>query len=411
MGVFLERPVLNTVDQIFSSPEGNHLRYEIDYQSFLNWWRNNQERFNSLSFRIDNQVNLFSEQLKKGGIATALDQLRMDIYGYYLEYIRQEGIIPFSLKINSSGQVVGEFYGDKTIVEVVDPKERGGAVLEAMIDLQERLKNLDKNEVIFRISPSGWTGLGYEYTETQTQVLWRDKDKFRGLTIRTQIELKQILSLISSLGVEIPQHLNDQKEIIKWITSLNITLPYPIEEFIQWLMEAVNNQDHQGRDLKRQMNNWLEKDSDFRRFDDIASLVNFLEARIKNLVNRSNSLEEIREKLPSLISFVLMAMAGDFQREKGDYDQGQIIIDSSTRFLPTANYDKVFNYLQSLPGCAGGGNVSGDFVLTSFGTRAVVENDKYGSREFDCPHCGEKVLRPKDVLLEKCPHCGGDVRC
>ena len=411
MGVFLERPTLNNVDQVFSSSEDNYLRYKIEYLGFLNWWRNNQERFNNLSFRIDNQVNLFSEQLKKSEITTALDQLRMDIYGYYLEYIRQEGIIPFSLKINPSGKVVGEFYGDKPITDIVDPNEREGAVLGAMVDLERRLKNLKDGEIIFRISPSGWTGLGYDYTETQAQVLWRDKDKFRGLTIRTQIELEEILTIISQLGVEIPSGVNDEKEIIKYITSLNITLPYPIGEFIKWLTKCLDNRDHQGRDLNGQISNWLEKDSDFRHFDDIAILVNFLETRVKNLVKSGYSLEEIREQLPSLISFVLMSMAGDFQREKGDYDGGQIIIDSSTRSLPTAIYDKVFKYLQSLPGCAGGGNVSGDFVLTSFGTRAVVENDKYGSREFDCPNCGKKVLRPKDVLLEKCPYCGGDVRC
>ncbi|MCX7956238.1 MAG: hypothetical protein N2593_04015 [Patescibacteria group bacterium] len=39
------------------------------------------------------------------------------------------------------------------------------------------------------------------------------------------------------------------------------------------------------------------------------------------------------------------------------------------------------------------------------------DSDKYGSLEFECPHCRKKVKRPKNTLIEKCPHCEGNVRC
>lgn len=40
-----------------------------------------------------------------------------------------------------------------------------------------------------------------------------------------------------------------------------------------------------------------------------------------------------------------------------------------------------------------------------------VDVDKYGSREFECPHCRKKIRRPENTLLEKCPYCQQNVRC
>jgi hypothetical protein len=37
--------------------------------------------------------------------------------------------------------------------------------------------------------------------------------------------------------------------------------------------------------------------------------------------------------------------------------------------------------------------------------------DKYGSREFRCPHCDKINTRPPGQLISNCQHCGGDVRC
>lgn len=40
-----------------------------------------------------------------------------------------------------------------------------------------------------------------------------------------------------------------------------------------------------------------------------------------------------------------------------------------------------------------------------------LDVDKYGSREFECPHCHKRIRRPEDTLLEKCPYCQQNVRC
>jgi len=46
-------------------------------------------------------------------------------------------------------------------------------------------------------------------------------------------------------------------------------------------------------------------------------------------------------------------------------------------------------------------NKSSPFSVSEFG----LDDDKYGSREFECPECGKINIRPKDTLLKNCQHC------
>ncbi|MBI4089264.1 MAG: hypothetical protein HY424_00995 [Candidatus Levybacteria bacterium] len=63
---------------------------------------------------------------------------------------------------------------------------------------------------------------------------------------------------------------------------------------------------------------------------------------------------------------------------------------------------------QAAGGCPGKSGADAPFSVSEF---ANLEPDKYGSRTFTCPACGETNVRPKDELLEKCQHCGGEVAC
>lgn len=49
--------------------------------------------------------------------------------------------------------------------------------------------------------------------------------------------------------------------------------------------------------------------------------------------------------------------------------------------------------------------ISYESLASKLGISLLLE-DKYGSREFDCPDCGETNTRPKDKLLKNCQHCG-----
>lgn len=46
-------------------------------------------------------------------------------------------------------------------------------------------------------------------------------------------------------------------------------------------------------------------------------------------------------------------------------------------------------------------SISSPFSVSDFG----IGDDKFGSREFECPECGKTNIRPKDELIKKCQHC------
>ncbi len=64
------------------------------------------------------------------------------------------------------------------------------------------------------------------------------------------------------------------------------------------------------------------------------------------------------------------------------------------------------------------GNITPPIVGGSCGSSASGESsgafnnfllqDKYGSRTFNCPQCGQTNLRPENELLSNCQHCGSD---
>jgi len=408
--------------------------YDIELESFSKWWFADKNRFKSsnFSFRVDNQGKLFFSTLTEKGFDTAFLQLRMDLYGYYLEYIKQEALLPFSLRFNQNEKLVGDFYGDKPITEIVDPKERDGVVVDAMRDLEEKIKNLGDNQLIFRISPSGWTGLGYNYTESQSQIYWREGDKIRGLTIRLNADLEKIINFFEKFSSYFLNEIRskvDEKEKIKAITKLNLVFNCNPVDFLNFLSEYFKT-DHRGRNLLDSISNWRQSEFDFHHYDELTNLINWLEYRL-----RKKGLQS-KEELEMILSFVLMAMAGqEFRKTKSysasNYNDYSLLSESlclDPRYLPSFFYNQVFDYLSSLPGCAGGGifkrnqlNVfsissrSNDFLLDPFGVREI-DNVSYSEklRCVTCPFCKQvvdaEIVHEESGDYIQCPSCKAKVK-
>lgn len=70
---------------------------------------------------------------------------------------------------------------------------------------------------------------------------------------------------------------------------------------------------------------------------------------------------------------------------------------------------------RSFSGCGASVGASGELsagnqlAASGFGNKAG--EDKYGSLEFDCPHCHKNNTRPYGQLIPNCRHCHKDVRC
>jgi len=418
------------------SQKRNLSYYDIELESFSRWWLVDENRFklSNLSFRIDNQANLFFSTLEKEGFDTAFSQLRMDIYGYYLEYIKQEAILPFTLRFNQGGKLIGDFYGDKPITEITDKKERDGVVTQAMIDLEERIRNLGDNELIFRISPSGWTGLGYNYTESQSQIYWREGDKIRGLTIRLNADFGEIIDFLETLKIISPDFSNNlrklnEREAIKEVTSLNLVLNDTLNDFLESLANHFKT-DHRGENLADSILSWQTTESDFHHYDELANLINWLEWRLREM--REKGLQS-KEELEMILGFVLMTMAGqELKKTKPsftsyyNYYSESLYLDS--RHLPSFFYNQALNHLQSLPGCAGGGIFGREeerdifgifgknrFRLNHFGVQEIDDKNSSDSLKcVTCPFCKKivdaEIVHKEDGDYIHCPSCNAEVK-
>lgn len=75
----------------------------------------------------------------------------------------------------------------------------------------------------------------------------------------------------------------------------------------------------------------------------------------------------------------------------------------------------VNNYSYEPPKVAGSCGSSGGKSSDIFKSTSVflnISEDKYGSRTFKCPRCGEINIRPKDKFLSACQHCNStEVAC
>jgi len=400
--------------------------FDYDYRQFLPWWEKNKTQFSQLSFNIENQSNQFIDDIRYGfDFDTAFSKIKMDLWGYYLEYIKQQGILPFTNRIKD-GKLVGDFYGDKPIVDLTNSHERDGAVLQGMIDLEKKLLDANIGDVILRISPKGWTGIGYDYTETQMQILWKEnKNIVRGLTVRTDLNLPDILNLINSLinnedWID-PLKNKQEIEILKTITSSNFSLGQKnLADLIELIAQITENKDHQGNDLIKQFKQWINTDQNFDSYDQIVNLIDWLKSNLSKIY-KENQISS--EQINSLLAFVLIQLGEKGRKEKKAHQstsEFNYLIYYDIRYPPPINYQDTFNYLLEQPGCAGGGISQKDGMfatirLTPFGTIKIENNESDRYPDYQCPSCGKTIKGEKkghpEEWHKECPHCHTPLNC
>ncbi len=396
--------------------------FEQEYDQFFRWWRDNSYQLSQLSFNIENQRNQFIEDLQTGcSFEEAFSKVKADLWGYYLEYIRQDAIIPFTNRIKN-GRLVGDFYGDKPIVDLTAEKEREGATKAAMIDLEKKLLDSPAGTVILRFSPKGWTNMGYDYTETQWQILYKENEEIiRGLTIRTQADLEAIINFLRN-QFDIDYSSLNERDKLKAITSLNILLDlnepaFNFLPFVELIAHISQNRNHCNGNLLESYQNWQKRDGDFQRYDQLTDLLDFLEKKLKRKLTS--------EEIDSLLAFALIQMGSKEMLEKKlefVSMQTQSITDTNVVSPPLPDYQRILRYLQTLPGCAGGGTFDSlgnnlyqgpfsSFVLTPFGSIEVSSETTKNKEKLlcvNCPFCHQTVDAEIYDGKIHCPKCGAE---
>jgi predicted RNA-binding Zn-ribbon protein involved in translation (DUF1610 family) len=257
------------------------------------------------------------------------------------------------------------------------------------------------------------------------QILWKEKeDIVRGLTVRTDLNLQEILDLIHLLigNDPLPHTLEDKEnEAIKAITTFNFKLKNAyLGELIGLIAQITENKDHQGNDLIEQFKQWINTDQNFNFYDQIVNLIDWLEFNLSTIYQEKQlSFEQINP----LLAFALIQL-GEKERREKENGRTSFVSNTSvsfdTRYPPPTNYQETFNYLLTQPGCAGGGqsqkdSLFGGIRLTPFGTIGIEDSDSDRYPDYQCPDCGKTIRGEKkghpEEWHKECPHCHAPLNC
>ncbi len=380
------------------------LREKIDYfdQNYRqeglprDWWN-----INDVGFSMKRQMGLL-QNADPMSISTWAEQTERDFLGFTLEYLLKRKVFPFEYRI-VGGRFIDKKYGGKEMLEMIDPRERGGAVLEAATQGKEELK---KGKRVAIVSPEGKSGItmddGTEIVFHNTMVFYMEKhgDRIVGTGFGLDFNLNEARLLVEKLtGRKLPK-TSSAIDCIKALATFDefseVKNPYDlVNTFATVKNDSVFSD--MVLDLGRR-DTLYNFDAETRRF-----IQEFKDYVVSSNLSNLEFLKALAATFLRLSKYML-----DNQRRETSSSfkvgRGEII------FLQTT-YGQIVEEVRKIPGCAGGGN-----SVTS--TSSIIERsafalmpDKYGERTFECPSCHKTNIRPENQLISNCQHCGGDVKC
>lgn len=108
----------------------------------------------------------------------------------------------------------------------------------------------------------------------------------------------------------------------------------------------------------------------------------------------------LRGARSSILRYAYKPTPANFNRALNDADLQGGFLD-----IDDQNIDLAYIPVREVKtGCGVSG---GAYSVSEFG----AASDKYGSLNFDCPHCKQTNRRKPEQLIANCQHCGKDVRC
>lgn len=392
--VFLELPRKSPLEEKIDYLDQHYRQEDLPRE----WWN-----INDVGFSMKRQMALL-QNVDPSSVSTWVEQTERDFLGFALEYLVKRKVFPFEYRIEGE-DFIDERYGNREMLEMIDPRERNGAVLEAVRQGKEELK---KGKSVAIVSPEGNSGItmddGSEIVFKSTMVFYMERHGNRviGTGFGLNFSLDEARLLVEKLtGRELPKTASAAdcvKALAAFDESSDIENPYDlVSAFATIKTDPV----------------FSEMISDLGRRD---TLYNF-DQETRTIIQEfksyvaSNSLSELEIQKALAATFLrLSKYMLDSQRESGQDSFRSVRKFETTLFLATT-YGQIIDEVRKIPGCAGGGN-------NVSSTQSIVERafsllmpDKYGSRTFECPSCHKTNVRPENELISNCQHCGGDVRC
>ncbi len=415
-------------------------------------------------FDVGKQIEQLQTDLNEGinnkSYSTILEdwsnKLRQDVYGFSLEYLRGNAFLPFKLAIRpykNEHRLVPDRYGEKPVVDLIDPRERGGSVKKGVEKVEELLLNAPIGSIVVRTSPPGRTDLFVDteqgkkeivYHDTQTQIYEKSGiTEIRSYTIRTtedQMDLEKNEQLLKTLGASKVLFFFDKslRERLAFVSGLNIFIhPHSqisVKDIVNQMSQITGNRafgDVSFDKVLTDMNHFEE----LIQIDDLTlsytnTFLNFaqnllMEYHEEILLNQRIPLEvvnHLEEELGKMILELFMESKNIYDSENAQERNNMNLayfrrLPNSNMALilaryphgPEAYYQQALTELQTKPGCAGGGesdssDLTQNQLSTAFGLRSMtLENPVDGKtkKKNECTGCHQEM----NESLFHCPGC------
>lgn len=374
-----------------------------------------------VGFSMDSQMRLL-KGTDKASVELWSQQTKRDALAFCLEYLSQGFVFPFRYEkrqqTDGIWKLVDPKYG-KEMLDMVSSQERNGSVKRSLTKIRDFFLSPETPDgaVAIMPSPSGPSGLSTDdgnpitYPDSYWFMMAKVGNEVQGCTIKTDFSLEECrLAIERFTGEKLPENasLEDYVEsiaLLKGRSNMLARSDICIKDILAVLQNARVKENH----FAFQNRTWGEVERDIQRGEELYEFNERTQHIIQNFTEYVTSREfshlELRKTLAATMLLLSKLLLVDKPKvgERGYTDRNY-------QTMPYVTFGHVLDELEKIPGCAGGGGSS--TVVSSLVSRlGKVEQDKYGSREFECPHCHEKNVRPKDTLISNCQHCGKDVTC
>ncbi len=367
-------------------------------------------------FNVELQVNKLETALNSGLdrekiISDWEKQTREDVWGFWLEYLKKEHLLPINMELKN-GAFVANKYGGQTCLEITSPIERDGSVKKSVKKMQDFLAAAPAGSVAILTSPPGWSNLLDSkgklippYPDTQTYVFYLNpQKKLEALTVVSDFSLEDNETFLSNLTDFKPNLYQTEKERIIKVTSSPVLMSPPKGFFfnLEGIIRSFDQINPDAFNLSKALSS-LEKLDAKREIDsEISEIIDQIGEYLKTGFDPENP--DCFEYLKRILGKVILDMTSFYLETVLPENYYPEIEDE--RVNRKQIYEEALAYLQTIGGCGGGG-LKADSIETPFGPRAIAEG-KTGPPRF-CDTCEGTV----DTFIIKgrirCALCGKDL--
>ena len=353
--------------------------------------------------------NLEKEPDKQKGVENWLEQTKEDIWGFWLEYLAREPLLPINIRLgNFEGEerIIAPKYASQPWIETITDQERNGAVKESAEKIEQFLISAPPGSIAILTSPPGWSDLKDEggnsiyYSNTQTYIFSLNKDReLTAVTATTDLTLTENELFLVNSGNYINNELQSTHERIEEVVRKPVLLEannnygFNIEGVIRTIA-AINPEAADFEKIFHSLGN-LEKLSQIN--DEVSMVIQNFQEELWNNVDDEN----FSNFAGNLLGQTVLQISRLNRTVQKSYSSQAIHYPIAP--MTKHEYRQELRHLQTLGGCNGGGQTTA--INTPFGSRGVTV-EKSGVFVKNCGNCGAEIGK---IICAgyRCPKCGG----